>query len=193
MPNNRYFWDSRRKMARPGSLNGWLAYAADLSLYGVLGRPSTQRMNIVVLTSVRLLGDGLNACFSRRAAMSVVAVLSDLASLRETLGTLRTDVVLVDVTQGIDLFDVRAIATEWPDVALVALGLNEQRQDVIQCGRAGFCWLRRPALRRSTSSASRSWTSSKDGSSARRRSQEACCARCFERKRRPLRLESDLA
>jgi two-component system, NarL family, nitrate/nitrite response regulator NarL len=95
-------------------------------------------MNVVVLTPVRLLGDGLNACFSSRSAVCVVAVLSDLASLRETLGRLPTDVVLVDVTQGIDLFDVRAIATEWPDVALVALGLNEQRQDVIRCGRAGF-------------------------------------------------------
>ena len=95
-------------------------------------------MNIVVLTPVRLLGDGLDACFRGRPAMSVVAVLSDLASLRETLQMVLADVVLVDVTLGIDLFDVRAIAAEWPDVALVALGLNEQRQDVIQCGRLGF-------------------------------------------------------
>lgn len=95
-------------------------------------------MNIVVLTPVRLLGDGLSACFSTRPDMFVVAVLGDLASLRETLRTVSADVVLVDVTLGIDLFDVRAIAAEWPDVALVALGLNEQRQDVIQCGRVGF-------------------------------------------------------
>jgi DNA-binding NarL/FixJ family response regulator len=27
---------------------------------------------------------------------------------------------------------------EWPEVALVALGLNEQRQNVIRCGRVGF-------------------------------------------------------
>jgi DNA-binding NarL/FixJ family response regulator len=95
-------------------------------------------MNIVVLTPVRLFGDGLNACFSGRPDMCVVAVLSDLASLRETLRTVPAHVVLVDVTLGIDLFDVRAIAAEWPNVALVALGLNEQRQDVIQCGRVGF-------------------------------------------------------
>lgn len=95
-------------------------------------------MNIVVLTPVRLLGDGLDACFRGRPAMSVVAVLSDLASLRETLQTVLADVVLVDVTLGIDLFDVRPIAAECSDVALVALGLNEQRQDVIQCGRLGF-------------------------------------------------------
>lgn len=95
-------------------------------------------MNVVVLTSVRLLGDGLAACFHSRPDIAVLAVINDLAALREELATKDVDVVLIDVTQGIDLFDVRAIATEWPDVALVALGLNEQRQEVIQCGRAGF-------------------------------------------------------
>jgi DNA-binding NarL/FixJ family response regulator len=95
-------------------------------------------MNVVILTPVRLFGEGLEACLRGRPAMSVVAVLGDLASLRETLRTVLADVVLVDVTLGIDLFDVRATAAEWPDVALVALGLNEQRQDVIQCGRLGF-------------------------------------------------------
>ena len=95
-------------------------------------------MNIIILTPVRLLGDGLAACFSNRPDMNTLAVLNDLGSLRETLSKSQTDVVLIDVTQGVDLFDVRTIASEWPDVALVALGLNEQRQEVIRCGRAGF-------------------------------------------------------
>lgn len=95
-------------------------------------------MNIIILTPVRLLGDGLASCFSNRADMNTLAVLNDLASLGETLSQTKTDVVLIDVTQGVELFDVRAIASEWPDVALVALGLNEQRQEVIRCGRAGF-------------------------------------------------------
>jgi len=95
-------------------------------------------MNIIVLTPVRLLGDGLVACFSSRADMCALAVVNDLASLRHTLATTEAHVVLIDVTQGTDLFDVRAIATQWSDVPLVALGLNEQRQEVIRCGRAGF-------------------------------------------------------
>lgn len=95
-------------------------------------------MNIIVLTPVRLLGDGLAACIGGRAGMCVLAVIKDLASLREQLMATLADIVLVDVTQGIDMFDVRAIAAEWPAVALVALGLNEQRQEVISCGRAGF-------------------------------------------------------
>jgi DNA-binding NarL/FixJ family response regulator len=95
-------------------------------------------MNIIVLTPVRLLGDGLAACFSSRPDMCTLAVVNDLASLRDLLATTEVQVVLIDVTQGVDLFDVRAIAAEWSDVALVALGLNEQRQEVIKCGRAGF-------------------------------------------------------
>ena len=95
-------------------------------------------MNIIVLTPVRLLGEGLAACFSSRSDMRVLAVVNDLANLRDTLSALEIHVVLIDVTQGVDLFDVRAIASEWPEVPLVALGLNEQRQEVIRCGRAGF-------------------------------------------------------
>ena len=95
-------------------------------------------MNIIVLTPVRLLGDGLAACFSSRPDMCAVAVVNDLANLRDTLATTETQAVLIDVTQGVDLFDVRAIAAEWPDVPLIALGLNEQRQEVITCGRAGY-------------------------------------------------------
>ncbi|MDR5761442.1 response regulator transcription factor [Caballeronia sp. LZ035] len=95
-------------------------------------------MNVIVLTPVRLLGDGLRACFSRRPEITLTAVVKDLTALRDAFGASSADLALIDVTQGIDLYDVRAVAVEWPDVALVALGLAEQRQEVIRCGRAGF-------------------------------------------------------
>src|SRR5690242_2561000 len=95
-------------------------------------------MRIVVLTPVRLLGDGLAACLSSRPDVCVLAAVNDLAALRDLLAAGGVEVVLIDVTQGLDLFDVREIAAERPDVALVALGLHEQRDEVIRCGRAGF-------------------------------------------------------
>src|SRR6185295_17854602 len=98
------------------------------------GDAERAEMNIIVLSPVRLLGDGLAACLSGRPDLCVLAVVNELAALRESLATTDADLVLIDVTQGIDLFDVRAIATEWPDVSLVALGLNEQRDEVIRCG-----------------------------------------------------------
>ena len=95
-------------------------------------------MNIVILTPVRLLGEGLAACLSSREIYSAVSVVRDLGSLREKLNTQLVQVVLVDVTLGVELFDIRALGSDWPDVTLIALGLTEQRQEVINCGRAGF-------------------------------------------------------
>jgi DNA-binding NarL/FixJ family response regulator len=95
-------------------------------------------MNIVVLTPVRLMGDGLAACFERRDDIVLVAVVADLAAVREVLLSASVDLLLIDVSHGIDLYDVRSLAAEHPGVALVALGLNEQRQNVIRCGHAGF-------------------------------------------------------
>jgi DNA-binding NarL/FixJ family response regulator len=95
-------------------------------------------MNAVILTPIRFFGDGLAACFKGRSDINVIAVVNDLARLRDTLETTETQVVVIDVTQGIDLFDVRDIATQFSDVPLLALGLNEQRQEVISCGRKGF-------------------------------------------------------
>jgi len=95
-------------------------------------------MNVIVLTPIRILGEGLQACLGRRSDVSLSAVVSDLPSLRVALANMSPDLVLIDVTQGIELEEVRSIAAAWPKLALMALGLCEQRQDVIRCGRAGF-------------------------------------------------------
>lgn len=95
-------------------------------------------MNLMVMTPVRLLGDGLAACFAGRGGVSLCATLSDLQSLRGALAQRQVDVVLIDVTQGVELDEIRAVASEHPAVAFVALGLQERCRDVVQCGRAGF-------------------------------------------------------
>lgn len=95
-------------------------------------------MDLVLMTPVRLLAEGLAACLSRRVDVNVMAIVCDIAGLRAALASSSADVALLDVTQGIDLDEVRLTACEHPAVALVALGLQEQRQDVIRCGRAGF-------------------------------------------------------
>lgn len=96
-------------------------------------------MNVLILTAVRLFGDGLAACFNARPGIHVLGVVDDLAALKTLMSEVDAEVILIDVSQGIELFDVRALVAEWPNAALVALGLNERRQDVIECGRAGFC------------------------------------------------------
>jgi DNA-binding NarL/FixJ family response regulator len=95
-------------------------------------------MKLIVVTPIRLFGEGLASCFLCHTEISLVATVSNLSHLRESLETIEADIVLIDVTQGVDLDEVRAVALERADIALVALGLQEQRQDVIRCGRAGF-------------------------------------------------------
>jgi two-component system, NarL family, nitrate/nitrite response regulator NarL len=95
-------------------------------------------MELIVVTPVRLLADGLTACLAKRVGVSLQATLPGLSCLRESLDSLKAEVILIDVSQGIDLSEVRALASEFPAIAFVALGLQEQRQDVIRCGRAGF-------------------------------------------------------
>jgi two-component system, NarL family, nitrate/nitrite response regulator NarL len=95
-------------------------------------------MTIIVLTPVRLFGDGLGACLGRRASITVDAVVNDLASLRERLSNTAVDIVLVDVTQATSPFEIRSIAVQWPHVKLIALGLREEKYEVIRAGRSGF-------------------------------------------------------
>jgi two-component system nitrate/nitrite response regulator NarL len=95
-------------------------------------------IDVIVLTPVRLLGDALAGSLNGRLGISVLAVVDSLAAVRDSLAMAAAPMVLIDVTHGLDLFDTRAIASQWPHVTLVALGLTEQRQQVIQCGRAGF-------------------------------------------------------
>jgi DNA-binding NarL/FixJ family response regulator len=95
-------------------------------------------MNLLLVTPVRLLGDGLAACLSRRKGVHLRATVPDIRGLRDALSAQQIEVALIDVTQGLELGEVRAIAAEHPTVVLVALGLQEQCQEVIRCGRAGF-------------------------------------------------------
>lgn len=95
-------------------------------------------VQIVIVTPIRLLADGLVLLFQARKEFSVVHVTDTLSELESLLRSDDIGLVLVDTTQIADLEEIRLLALAHPDVVLVALGLRDQRQDVIRCGRAGF-------------------------------------------------------
>ncbi len=95
-------------------------------------------MNVVILSPVRLMGEGLAACLNCAEDIVVAAIVDRFSALREALALAPVDIALIDVSQNIALEEVRAIAADWPGTALVAVGLDEQRQQVTHCGRAGF-------------------------------------------------------
>jgi DNA-binding NarL/FixJ family response regulator len=90
------------------------------------------------MTPARLLADGLRLCLQPRSQMVVLDTACTLEGLRQVLALHEADIALIDVMQGVNLEEVRMTACAHPGVALVALGLQEQRQEVIRCGRAGF-------------------------------------------------------
>lgn len=95
-------------------------------------------MNIVVLTPIRLLGDGLAACINDDPLITTVAVVGNFESLRRQLRGAEIQLVLIDVSQGLKLSEVRGLCHDWPSISIVALGLLETQQEVIQCGQAGY-------------------------------------------------------
>jgi two-component system nitrate/nitrite response regulator NarL len=94
-------------------------------------------MRIVILTPVRLLGEGLVACLGGKDGVIVDALVNDFGALRHAIGP-DTNVVLIDVGADFDATEVCAIAAEHPHLTLLAVGLRERRDEVIRCARAGF-------------------------------------------------------
>jgi DNA-binding NarL/FixJ family response regulator len=86
---------------------------------------------------VRLFGDALGSFLTRRTEIRVVATVESFSQLREVLADHSVDLVLIDVSQGIDFEQVREIAAYKPGLALLALGLKGA-QEAVRCGRAGF-------------------------------------------------------
>src|SRR6185312_11853057 len=86
----------------------------------------------------RLLGDSLCRCLESRAGIHVAAVVGSLAALQCGAAMHDIDIVLVDVMQGIDLYEMRRLTRDQPDLPLVALGIDEECNEVVRCGQAGF-------------------------------------------------------
>lgn len=95
-------------------------------------------MNVVILSPVRLIGDGIAACLKGNADLVITANVTQFSMLRNVLYTSPVDVALIDISHDIVLDDVRAVATDWPSVALIAFGLNERQHEVTRCAQAGF-------------------------------------------------------
>ena len=94
-------------------------------------------MRIVLLTPVRLFGEGLALCLDGKEGIVVDKLVSDFGALRDALGP-SIALALIDVTAGFEAEEIRSIAVEHPAVKLVAMGIRESQDQVVLCGKAGF-------------------------------------------------------
>ena len=95
-------------------------------------------MNIVLLTPIHLLADSLKAALSSREDISTIVVAKTFSALRETLTTAQFDLALIDVTQGVDWDELGKLAADFPQLALWALGPEQQLHDLQRQGKGGF-------------------------------------------------------
>ncbi|RSU72012.1 DNA-binding response regulator [Sphingomonas sp. S-NIH.Pt3_0716] len=102
-------------------------------------------MRVVIASEIRLLGECVAHSLMTRDSALDVLLTGTIADLSDLMARgLRFDVAILDLTQGVDLDAVRAFHRRYPDLALLALGLEEQEQAVVAHGSAGFgCYVRR--------------------------------------------------
>lgn len=95
-------------------------------------------MKTILWTPIRLLGEGLARCLKGTDDFADVEVAVDITAVRETIAAQGTEVILIDVTQPVDLDEIRALAAAHPTIVLIALGPKEHRQEIIRYGSVGF-------------------------------------------------------
>lgn len=102
-------------------------------------------MRLVMISEIRLLAESVAHSLMTRDGSLDIAVSATIADMRERiLNGAQFDVAIIDTTQGLDLDAVRVFHHQYPDLALLALGLKEQEQAIVAHGSAGFgCYVRR--------------------------------------------------
>jgi two-component system, NarL family, nitrate/nitrite response regulator NarL len=95
-------------------------------------------INVVIVTPTRLLGESLTAWMRTLPDVRVTDIAGDCTELTTVAPATRPQVVLIDVTQGLDAAAVRVVVARCPELPLLALGVPEHDEAIIGCVRAGF-------------------------------------------------------
>src|SRR4051812_21372630 len=98
--------------------------------------PGATPPRVYVLSTIRLLREGLVRALSRQSSIKVVGA-SDAVVLNEMVES-RPDVLLLDISNATTLEWSTSLFRIMPDVKIVALGVAEVEQVVLACARAGF-------------------------------------------------------
>jgi two-component system nitrate/nitrite response regulator NarL len=93
---------------------------------------------VVVVSDVRLHGEGLTFCLSHHDRVEVVGVASSLNSALIIIAEYHPDVVLLDMVTHASLAISRAIIAASPLTKIVAFAVDEIERDVQACAEAGI-------------------------------------------------------
>ena len=92
---------------------------------------------VLIVADIRLYREGLAQVLARAAQIRIVKTAANVDEALGDVGELRPDVVLLDMASPEALSAVRVISESFPEVKVVALGVDEVEIDVVACAEAG--------------------------------------------------------
>jgi DNA-binding NarL/FixJ family response regulator len=92
---------------------------------------------VLIVTDVRLFGEGLEEVLRRRSGITVVGNACNLSESLQQVSELEPDVALVDVRMAESLPSVRALTRVFPGTKVIVLGVADVEDDVLACAEAG--------------------------------------------------------
>jgi two-component system nitrate/nitrite response regulator NarL len=96
-------------------------------------------MRIVILTPIRLVGDGIAASLRACGPGFAPTIVHDMRQLRALAAAAPPpQLAIVDVTQSLPLESIRDFHADFPDLPLLALGVRERQAEIVAHGSAGF-------------------------------------------------------
>ena len=103
-------------------------------------------VRVLVVADIRFYGEGLAACLERSKWISVTGIECDADNALGFLAKNSVDIVLVDMAMKDGLRAVRTITNGHPGMDLIALAIDENKENVLQCAAAGIAgYVRREA------------------------------------------------
>lgn len=94
-------------------------------------------VRVQIVADVRLYREGLAQILSRDGRVRVVAATSTIVGMLDKVAAARPDVLLIDLANPSALELVREVVRSIPDIRVVALGVSEVEDDIIECAEAG--------------------------------------------------------
>ena len=94
-------------------------------------------IRVVISADVRLFVEGLTEFLAGVDSLDVVGVAESAEVCRNVVRSLRPDVLLIDLQLQDSLEAIKEVISEMPEVNVVALGVPEVEDAVLQCAEAG--------------------------------------------------------
>src|SRR5262245_54495450 len=95
-------------------------------------------IDVVIFSDVCLYREGLARILVSEPGLRVVGALSEEQATIDRLVTTRAHVVLIDLASPSAFTLARRLATDVPRVRLVAVGVRDDRERILECAEAGI-------------------------------------------------------